>query len=101
MKYAATHIQISPGRTWSTLVCFFRLFLIFFDSVIYTPLHGACSGPVADPWMAWLCSGPFTDNPPHAKSPVVHNTDRILDSIILLIQISYLPVWAIHEFSLQ
>ena len=45
--------------------------------------------------------GPFTDNPPHAKSPAVHNTDRILDSIILLIQISYLPVCAIHEFSLQ
>ena len=60
-----------------------------------------CSGPVADPWLAWLCSGPFTDNPPHAKSPAVHNTDRILDSIILPIQISYSLARAIHEFSLQ
>ena len=59
------------------------------------------TGPFADPWMAWLCLGPFTDNPPHAKSPAVHNTDRILDSTILLIQISYLPVCATHEFSLQ
>ena len=58
-------------------------------------------GPFADPWMAWPCSGPFTDNPPHAKSPAVHNTDRILDSIILPIRISYLPVCAIHGFSLQ
>ena len=53
-------------------------------------LFGASRGP-----------RPFTDNPPHAKLPAVHNTDRILDSIILLIQISYLPVCAIHEFSLQ
>ena len=43
--------------------------------------------------------GPFTDNLPHAKLPAVHNKDRILDSIILLIRISYLPVCAIHEFS--
>ena len=34
--------------------------------------------------------GPFTDNPPHAKSPTVHNKDRILGSIILLIRIAYL-----------
>ena len=46
-------------------------------------------------------TGPFTDNPPHAKSPAVYNTARILDPIILLIQISYLPVCTIHEFSLQ
>ena len=45
--------------------------------------------------------GPPTDNPPHAKSPAMHCKDRILDSIILLIRISYLPVCAIHEFSLD
>ena len=28
--------------------------------------------------------GPATDNPPHAKSPVVNNNDHILDSIILI-----------------
>ena len=33
--------------------------------------------------------GPPTDNPPHAKSPAVHCKDRVLDSIILLIRISY------------
>ena len=27
---------------------------------------GMCSGPVADPWMAWLCSGPFVD-PGHPR----------------------------------
>ena len=25
-----------------------------------------CSGPVADPWMAWLCSGPVAD-PGHPR----------------------------------
>ena len=33
--------------------------------------------------------GPPTVNPPHAKSPAVHCKDRVLDSIILLIRISY------------
>ena len=44
---------------------------------------GMCSGPTADPWMAWVCSGPSTDNPPHAKFPTVHSRGHILDSIIL------------------
>ena len=50
--------------------------------------------------------GPFTDNPPYEKSTsyktaCLHNKDCILDSIILLIRISYPPVYKIHEFSLD
>ena len=53
-------------------------------------LFGAIRGP-----------RPSTDNPPHEKFPAVHSTDCTLNSIIVLIRISYLPVCAIHEFCLQ